>query len=388
MRRGRLRVGPLREGAFSSPLHDERTAAVLGLALGVAFGLCFVTGVISHLVQQPPAWFTWPSRPAGLYRITQGLHVAAGIAAVPLLLGKLWVVYPRLFSWPPIEDVAHGLERAGLLVLVGGGVFMLFTGVANIALWYPWGFFFPAGHYWGAWITVGGLVAHIGAKATLTRWALSRVEVEPLAPTTPVRSEGGLTRRGLLTAVFSAAGVLTLATIGQTVAPLRRLSLLAPRRPDVGPQGLPVNKTALGARVTETARDPSWRLEVVGAVARPLRLSRADLEAMPQREVRLPIACVEGWSATARWRGVAVRELLVQAGAPDGAEVEVESIQVRGRYRRSRLNAIHARDPDTLLALGLNGDTLGLDHGYPVRLIGPNRPGVMQTKWVGRLVVR
>lgn len=388
MRRGRLRVGPLREGAFSSPLHDERTAAVLGLALGVAFGLCFVTGVISHLVQQPPAWFTWPSRPAGLYRIIQGLHVAAGIAAVPLLLGKLWVVYPRLFSWPPIEDVAHGLERAGLLVLVGGGVFMLFTGVANIALWYPWGFFFPAGHYWGAWITVGGLVAHIGAKATLTRRALSRVEVEPLAPNTPVRSEGGLTRRGLLTAVFSAAGVLTLATIGQTVAPLRRLSLLAPRRPDVGPQGLPVNKTALGARVTETARDPSWRLEVVGAVARPLRLSRADLEAMPQREVRLPIACVEGWSATARWRGVAVRELLVQAGAPDGAEVEVESIQVRGRYRRSRLNAIHARDPDTLLALGLNGDTLGLDHGYPVRLIGPNRPGVMQTKWVGRLVVR
>lgn len=149
-----------------------------------------------------------------------------------------------------------------------------------------------------------------------------------------------------------------------------------------------MNKTALGARVTETARDPSWRLEVVGAVARPLRLSRADLEAMPQREVRLPIACVEGWSATARWRGVAVRELLVQAGAADGAEVEVESIQVRGRYRRSRLNAIHARDPDTLLALGLNGDTLGLDHGYPVRLIGPNRPGVMQTKWVGRLVVR
>lgn len=190
MRRGRLRVGPLREGAFSSPLHDERTAAVLGLALGVAFGLCFVTGVISHLVQQPPAWFTWPSRPAGLYRITQGLHVAAGIAAVPLLLGKLWVVYPRLFSWPPIEDVAHGLERAGLLVLVGGGVFMLFTGVANIALWYPWGFFFPAGHYWGAWITVGGLVAHIGAKATLTRRALSRVEVEPLAPNTPVRSKG------------------------------------------------------------------------------------------------------------------------------------------------------------------------------------------------------
>ena len=44
-------------------------------------------------------------------------------------------------------------------------------------------------------------------------------------------------------------------------------------------------------------------------------------------------------------------------------------------------------DADTLLALRLNGEPLHLDHGFPVRLIGPNRPGVMQTKWVGRLVV-
>ena len=36
----------------------------------------------------------------------------------------------------------------------------------------------------------------------------------------------------------------------------------------------------------------------------------------------------------------------------------------------------------------LDGEPLALDHGYPVRLIGPNRPGVLQTKWVTRLVVR
>ena len=40
------------------------------------------------------------------------------------------------------------------------------------------------------------------------------------------------------------------------------------------------------------------------------------------------------------------------------------------------------------LALEVNGETLHLDHGYPIRLIGPNRPGTMQTKWVNRLVVR
>ena len=43
--------------------------------------------------------------------------------------------------------------------------------------------------------------------------------------------------------------------------------------------------------------------------------------------------------------------------------------------------------PDTLLALTIGGEPLHIDHGYPCRLIGPNRPGVQQTKWVGRLEI-
>ena len=81
----RLRVGPLRQGAFTSALHSERTAAWLGLSLGVAFGLCFATGLLSHAIQHPPAWFEWPARPAWAYRATQGVHVAAGLAAIQLL---------------------------------------------------------------------------------------------------------------------------------------------------------------------------------------------------------------------------------------------------------------------------------------------------------------
>ena len=65
----------------------------------------------------------------------------------------------------------------------------------------------------------------------------------------------------------------------------------------------------------------------------------------------------------------------------------VESMQPTGLYKSSELNASHASDGDTLLALDVNGEPLHIDHGYPVRLIGPNRPGVMQTKWVARLVV-
>jgi DMSO/TMAO reductase YedYZ molybdopterin-dependent catalytic subunit len=379
----RYRVGPFAASAFTSRLHTERLAAILGLVLGVTFGTCFITGLLSHLIQQPPPWFLWPSRPAGLYRVTQGLHVATGIASIPLLFAKLWTVYPKLWTWPPVEDVAHAVERISLLPLVGGATFMLFTGVANIAYWRPWGFFFPAGHFWGAWITIGALVIHVGAKATRTRIALS-----PASPDVPEPGGEGLSRRGFLGVVASAVGMAITTTLGQTVRPLRGLAVFAPRRPDVGPQGFPINKTAHSAGVLRAARDPAWRLRIEGDVARPMDLSLDQLRARPRHEAILPIACVEGWSATVRWSGVRVRDLLDAAGASRRAEVRVESLQPTGQYRASTLNRVHARDPDTLLALEANGGVLDIEHGYPARLIGPNRPGVMQTKWVSRLVVK
>ncbi|MGH2456283.1 MAG: molybdopterin-dependent oxidoreductase [Acidimicrobiales bacterium] len=377
---------PLTSETFASPLHERRPAAWLGLSLGIAFTTCFTTGLLSHLIQHPPGWFAWPSRPAGLYRVTQGMHVATGIASVPLLLAKLWVVYPSFWSWPPVRTVAHAVERISLVPLVGGSLFMLFSGVANIARWYPWHFNFPATHYWVAWITMGGLVTHIGAKLAVTAEALRR----PGAPSDAAPRDGaGLTRRGLLGAAFAASGLLTLVTLGQTVRPLDRLGLLAPRRPKTGPQGLPVNKTAVGAKVIEAANDPAFRVKISGrGVTNPLSLSLADLRAMPQHRAVLPISCVEGWSSNATWSGVRVRDLLELAGARPGATVKVESLQRRGAYRASTLNRHHAADVDTLLALDLFGEPLHIDHGFPVRLIGPNRPGVQQTKWVTKLVVR
>jgi hypothetical protein len=377
--------GPFKEGAFTSPLHSPRTAALLGVTLGVAFVVCFATGVLSHLIQQPPGWFTWPSRPAGLYRLTQGLHVASGIVAIPLLLAKLWTVYPQLWQWPPVKSAAHLLERASLLPLVAGSVFLLFSGIADISLWYPWRFFFPAAHYWASWITMGALVVHVGSKWALIRselWRRDPAGLEMLAPL-----EGGLSRRGFLGVIAGTMGVLTLTTIGQTFSPLNGLAVLAPRRPNVGPQGFPVNKSALSAKVTESAHDPGYRLKVTGRVERQLSLSLDGLRSLRQHEATLPISCVEGWSASVEWEGIRVSDVLDLAGAASDRSVRVESLQPDGLYRFSELNPAHARDLDTLLALRCNGEALHLDHGYPVRLIGPNRPGVMQTKWVSELIV-
>ena len=383
-----LRRGPLRADAFNSRLHHPRVAALLGMSLGIAFGVCFVTGLISHYMQHPPSWFQWPSRPVDLYRVTQGVHVVTGLACVPLLLAKLWTVSPKLWEWPPLRSVAHAVERLTILPLIAGSIFQLATGIANIAQWYRFHFFFTVTHYWVAWITIGALLVHVAAKLTVVRENVGRGRRADLAdgsdepePT----GAGGLSRRGLGVAVTTAVGVIAAVNAGQFVPGLAKLDLLAPRRPDVGPQHLPVNRTAAAAHVLTTARDPGYRLQVVGP--RPFTLTLAELRAFPRHTVRLPITCVEGWSADAVWHGPRLRDLLDAAAIPPGATVQVESLEARGGYRTSEVAPPHARDPLTLLATGLNGEDLGLDHGYPARLIAPDRPGVLQTKWVHRVVM-
>lgn len=383
----RLRRGPLREGAFRGGPHDERTATLIGLALGPAFATAFITGLISHELQHPVSWLPLPTRPVWIYRFTQGLHVASGTAAVPLLLAKLWTVYPRLFAWPPVKSLLHALERLSIGLLVAGAIFELTTGLLNTAQWYPWHFPFVQTHFWVAWITIGALGLHIAVKAPAIARGLRRPAAEP-EPRPAGRlpdHRAPITRRALLTATGAAVGVVTVTTLGQSVSTLRPLDLLAPRDPSDGPQHLPVNRTAAQAGVVAAAFHPGWRLTVQGP--RPYALSLAQLAALPQYEAALPIACVEGWSVGANWAGVRVRDLLDRAGAPPGAGVRVVSLELGGAYAVTEMQPEYAGDPLTLLALRLNGEPLSIDHGFPARIIAPGRPGVLQTKWVTRLEV-
>ncbi|UUN30335.1 molybdopterin-dependent oxidoreductase [Streptomyces sp. FIT100] len=369
--------------SFKGRLHDPRTATAVGRWLGVAIAVCFLTGLISHFLQKPPDWLQplLPPRPVWGYRLTQGLHVASGIAAIPLLLAKLWTVYPRLFVWPPARNVRHALERLSIAVLVAAAVFQLFSGLLNIVQWYPWPFSFVPVHYAVAWVLVGALLLHLAVKAPEIRAHWSRRS----AGTLELPAEDRPDRRSFLAGVAAAVGAVTVVTVGQSLTPLKRLDLLAPRHPDHGPQGLPVNRTAAAAGLAAGVAPASWRLTVTGP--RPYELGLAELRAMPQHTVTLPIACVEGWSKSAEWTGVRVRDLLDRAGAPPGALLRVVSLERRGAYRVMEMGRGYARDPLTLLALRLNGEVLSLDHGFPARIIAPNRPGVLQTKWVSRLEV-
>ena len=409
--------GPTRESFWRSPLRGPWLTTTLGALLLPLVLVVGATGFLSNAAYQPglgrnallpaggvqPLHFGWPASPSWLYAVNQGIHVTVGIVAVPLLLAKLWSVAPRLFTWPPVRDAAHAIERLSLVGLVGGAIFEFVTGILNVQLYYPWHFNFVVAHYYGAWVFLAALTIHVAIKLPVMvrawrergvlaplRVDLERTRAEPhepgsLAPPTPAAPT--ISRRGLLALVASASAGLLLVTVGQSAGgPLRRLALLAPRGQSVfddGPNGFPINKTAATARVTPALTGPGWRLAIAGGERR--ELSRAQLLAMEQHEHDLPIACVEGWSTTQRWSGVRLRDLAALAGAPAGAVLQVESLQPRGGLRRATLGHAQHSDGRALLALRVNGADLSLDHGYPARIIVPALPGVHCTKWVASL---
>src|SRR5262245_17607665 len=158
--------------ASVTKLRDTTVTARVGLWLGVAIAVCFVTGMISHFIQHPQPWFFWPTRPVWLYRVTQGLHVISGIAAIPLIIVKLWSVWPQLFERPIIGGPVRQMERLSILVLVGSVLFQLSTGLLNIAQWYAFKFFFTTSHYAMAYVAAGAVLVHIGVKLPVIRRAL------------------------------------------------------------------------------------------------------------------------------------------------------------------------------------------------------------------------
>lgn len=400
---------PDEPGFWRSPVRGVRFTAVLGVVLLVGLTLLFVTGLLSYAAYNPDltavndktpdkGWlgfylFAWPTGPVWLYRLNQGLHVTVGIALVPVLLAKLWSVVPKLFGLPPVRSVAHALERISLLLLVGGALFEFITGLLNIQLEYLFpGSFYPL-HFYGGWVFFAAFLAHTALKlpkaVRALRGGVLRADQDELA--SPAPDPATITRRGAL-AVVGAGSLLMLATsAGRNFdGPLRATALLTPRggaEPGPGPNGFQINKTAAYAGVTRADTGEGWSLTVRGP-AGEIRLSRDQLLAMDQYGAALPIACVEGWSTSDQWwRGVRLRDLAVLAGHPADRppDVLVESVQRRGSFREVALRDNQVRDPRSLLALRVNGADLSPDHGYPARIIVPAAPGVMNTKWVGRL---
>ena len=412
-------LGPFRREFWRSPLRGRWLTSFIGSALLPLVVVAALTGFLSHAAYNPALgsndvsggfevdlyFFDWPTSPAWLYSLTQSLHLLAGFAAIPILLAKLWSVIPKLFERPAARSVAHGLERLSLLTLVGSALFLFVSGIINVQYWLPFGFSFVPAHYYAALIFVAALAVHLVLKLPIVARTFRREGVfrplgdgiermriadpasDDLAPVDPARPT--ISRRGMLGAVgLASAGLLTMTAGSNLLGSIREIALLSPRGQSYGdgPNDFQVNKTAATAGIDPARTGESWRLELTGA-GRDVSLSRAELLAMPQHEERLPIACVEGWTTWQDWSGVRLADLAELAGVDSAADAEVlvESLQEAGAFAQATLASNQIFDPQSLLALRVNGADLAPDHGYPARVIVPALPGVHNTKWVKRM---
>jgi Oxidoreductase molybdopterin binding domain len=278
----------------------------------------------------------------------------------------------------------------------------LSTGFLNVLDWYPWPWSFVSVHRFLGYVVIGSIVLHIAVKLPDIRYGLRTELVDGDVLTEKPWSENpasysnnqdthqpppptdAISRRGLLTATGAGIGLIVVTSVGATLTPLEPIGLLAVRQPSTGPQGVPVNKTADQARVRPLATDPAWHLEVDGR--RPYRLSLADIEEMATEEADFPISCVEGWSVGAHWRGIGLLEVVRRAGGSADSSVHLLSLQPRGAYNHSTV--VGPQVSRALLATHVNDERLNIDHGYPLRLIAPNRAGVLNTKWLNSVTVR
>lgn len=408
-----------RTRAWRSPLRGPWLTSVFGVVLLAMLPLVIITGLLDYVAYGPRfgqafpgdvGWlhlplFDWPTRPSWLFRLTQGLHVGLGLVMIPVVAAKLWSVVPKLFSWPPARSIAHVLERLSLLLLVGGILFEIATGVLNIQYDYVFGFSFYTAHYFGAWVFIGAFVVHVSLKLPKMVRALrsrslraelrtSRADTTPepvdddLVPVAPAPPT--ISRRGALGLVGGGVALVAVLTAGQTIGGFtRRAALLLPRGRSYGdgPNAFQVNRTATAARITAQETGPAWRLSLLGG-SRVVQFDRGQLLGMRQYAATLPIACVEGWSSTQDWSGVRLRDLAALAGVPVPTTAVVRSIEQGSPFSRVTLQGNQVLDPDALLALRVNGADLSADHGFPARIIVPALPGVHCTKWVRSIEFR
>ena len=289
---------------WRSPLRGPWLTSVFGATLLVVLPIVIVTGLLSYIAYGPRfgqaipfdvGWlklptFDWPTRPSWLYRLNQGLHVGLGLVMIPVVLAKLWSVIPRLLAWPPARSVAQVLERVTLLMLVGGILFEIVTGVLNIQYDYIFGFSFYTAHYFGAWVFIAAFVSHICLKLpkmwrslrsrsmrSVLRTSLADTMPEPSDPdglVAPDPDPPTLSRRGALAVVGGGALLVAAVTAGQTLGGFTRgAALLLPRGRSYGkgPNDFQINRTAVAAQIDTRCH----RHRVAPAAARRLRSGAA-----------------------------------------------------------------------------------------------------------------
>ncbi|WP_285137607.1 molybdopterin-dependent oxidoreductase [Microbacterium sp. lyk4-40-TSB-66] len=314
-------------------------------------------------------------------------------------------------------------DKAALLV--GIAVLLLaVAGAAGVLEWHrpPWGRVVL-----GALGVVGAIVAltrsdaamlspvpsivAAGAASAATAWLIGRLR---RGPRSGLVADEGLTRRSVLAlsgiavaaGALAAAGSFALSSGARAVSAVRAaLRLPTPTTTTAVPAAAELGIDGLAPVITPSADfyridtalvvpqvDPTdWTLRVHGLVEQEVVLRWDDLLELAPKETVATLVCVSnevGGSliGTARWLGVPLREVLARARPTADADM-VLSRSIDGFTASSPLEAL-TDDRDALLAIGMNGEPLPIEHGFPVRMVVPGLYGyVSATKWVTELEV-
>ncbi|MEH1123392.1 molybdopterin-dependent oxidoreductase [Micromonospora sp. CPCC 206061] len=277
------------------------------------------------------------------------------------------------------------------------------------------------------WYGVAGIAAFglIGVAAALTRpdagpavalpsllGALVALGVLWALIELPDIGEHEVDRRRLLTGVALAVGAAAVTGFGgrwlatrRSVSEARSLvDLPVPASPAPAvPAGADLSVTQLATYVTSNSAfyridtalvvpqvDPAdWALKIHGRVRRPMTLTFEQLLARPMIERYVTLACVSNevggdLIGNARWLGVPLKDLLDEAEPQGGAD------QVVGRsadgWTCGTPTAALRDGRDAMLAVGMNGEPLPIEHGFPVRMVVPGLYGyVSACKWLTEL---
>ncbi len=303
----------------------------------------------------------------GIYIVIALLAVAVGVAA----LRRLWV------------------GVAGLLLFGAVGVYAAATANASR----------PSD-------VVPTIVGTAGAVATLVvlvRALGTGGEAEPGRP------PGGTGRRVFLLGSAAAAGIAAAAGRGGRALQHARFNAARsraavklpapaspapplPSRADLRKGAAPfVTPNAKFYRVDTALAVPqldagTWRLRIHGMVDRELTLSFDELLSRPLIERWITMTCVSNpvggpYVGTARFLGAPLADLLREAGVHDGAE-QIVGRSVDGMTIGTPTAVIMDGRP-AMLAVGMNGEPLPVEHGFPVRMVVPGLYGyVSATKWL------
>lgn len=384
-------AAPVQDATLTPPGESPRAFALVGLAVGVvALGSATLFAGL----------LTW-------------LGLAGGTPSPVAAVGAAFV--DRTPPW--LKDFAVGAFGTNdKLALFAGMAVVLAAVFAGIGL--------VARHRHTVALVLLALVGAVGALAVLSRPDATGVDVVPTIAGTLVamyalgwvrgaaRRDGaagsGMSRRGLL----AAGGGLVAAVLGLRVTGSGGAAKAA-RKDVVLPQpalDVSLNGTAVGvdgvtpfvvpaadfyridtALVVPQLDTATWSLRVWGEVEQEVTIDWATLLGKPMQQHLVTLTCVSNevggnLAGNATWTGWPVRELLALAKPKPGADM-VLSRSSDGFTAGTPIEAL-TDDRNALLAVGMNGEPLPFEHGFPARLVVPGLYGyVSATKWVTELKV-